>query len=230
MNEADTTRVNKIIAHAIGLSRREVDTAISAGRVTINGEKAVMGSRVRPGDTVLYDGKAITERSDYTYLLLNKPQGYVCSRKRQGDVPTIYELLKPEQTKLKAVGRLDKDSSGLLVLTDDGDFAHRMTHPKFHKQKTYIVALDKDLEPLHQQMISDHGIQLEDGPSKLMLEKMDDTDRAGWRVSMHEGRNRQIRRTFSSLGYEVTALHRTHFGPYSIGSLKPGTTTPTTAL
>ncbi|MEO5498936.1 MAG: pseudouridine synthase [Candidatus Saccharimonadales bacterium] len=230
MNEADTTRVNKIIAHAIGLSRREVDTAISAGRVTINGQKAVMGSRVRPGDTVLYDGKPITERSNYTYLLLNKPTGYVCSRKRQGDVPTIYELLEPEQTKLKAVGRLDKDSSGLLLLTDDGDFAHRMTHPKFHKQKTYIVALDKDLEPLHQQMISDHGIHLEDGPSKLVLEKLSDTDRAGWRVSMHEGRNRQIRRTFSSLGYEVTALHRTDFGPYSIGSLKPGTTIPTTAI
>ncbi len=230
MNEADTTRVNKIIAHAIGLSRREVDTAISAGRVTINGVKAVMGSRVRPGDTVLYDGKAITERSDYTYLMLNKPAGYVCSRKRQGDVPTIYELLEPEQTKLKAVGRLDKDSSGLLLLTEDGDFAHRMTHPTFHKQKTSIVALDKDLEPLHQQMISDHGIQLEDGPSKLMLETVDETSRKGWKVSMHEGRNRQIRRTFSSLGYDVTALHRTQFGPYSIGSLKPGTTTTTTAL
>ncbi len=230
MNAADTTRVNKIIAHAIGLSRREVDTAISAGRVTINGEKAVMGSRVRQGDTVLYDGKPVTERSEYTYLLLNKPPGYVCSRKRQGDIQTIYELLNPEQNKLKAVGRLDKDSSGLLVLTDDGDFAHRMTHPKFHKQKTYIVALDKDLEPLHQQMISDHGIQLEDGPSKLILESMNDSDRRGWKVSMHEGRNRQIRRTFASLGYEVTALHRTQFGPYSIGSLKPGTTTPTTAL
>jgi len=97
-----------------------------------------------------------------------------------------------------------------------------MTHPKFYKVKTYEITLNKALEPLHQQMISDYGIQLEDGPSKLSLQRQDDS-RKKWIVTMHEGRNRQIRRTFLALGYEVTALYRTSFGDYSVGELKPGT-------
>ena len=132
MNETDTTRVNKYLAHATGLSRREVDNAIAAGRVTINGQKAAMGAQVSPKDEVKLDGKAAAGAAHrYTYLLLNKPVGYVCSRRRQGDSPTIYELLTGDQQKLKAVGRLDRDSSGVLLLTDDGDLAHRMNHPKF---------------------------------------------------------------------------------------------------
>lgn len=112
---------------------------------------------------------------------------------------------------LKPVGRLDKDSSGILLFTNDGDFAHTMTHPSFHKQKTYEITLDKDLEPLHQQMINDYGVQLDDGPSKLILERRSETNRTDWTVLMHEG-NRQICRTFAALGYTVTKLHRTVFG------------------
>lgn len=109
------------------------------------------------------------------------------------------------------------------MLTNDGDFAHKMTHPKFHKVKIYEVRLDHNLEPLHQQMISDHGIQLVDGPSKLTLERLSDTNRQAWRVTMHEGRNRQIRRTFTALGYQVTHLHRIQFGNYTLPpSQKPG--------
>ena len=96
-----------------------------------------------------------------------------------------------------------------------------MTHPKFHKTKQYEVTLSEPLQPLHQQIIVDHGIQLEDGPSQLILEKMND-DRTEWRVVMHEGRNRQIRRTFAALGYTVTNLHRTHFGHYELGNLASG--------
>ena len=132
----------------------------------------------------------------------------------------MYSLLPEKYHNLKPVGRLDKDSSGLLLLTDDGDFAYNMTHPKFYKVKTYEVSLDTDLQPLHQQMISDFGIELEDGPSKLSLEKRDTAK--DWLVTMHEGRNRQIRRTFSSLGYSVTALHRISFGTYTLENLKPG--------
>jgi pseudouridine synthase len=97
-----------------------------------------------------------------------------------------------------------------------------MTHPTFHKQKTYIVELDHDLAPLHQQMISDYGVQLEDGSSKLLLERRSDENRTEWTVLMHEGRNRQIRRTFAALGYTVTALHRTQFGNYSLGDIPTG--------
>lgn len=224
MDTSDTTRVNKLIAHATGLSRREVDSAIEAGRVTVNGKKAIMGAQVIPSDTVLLDGQPITENQAYRYILLNKPVGYVCSRRRQGEYPTIYELLSPVDQKLKAVGRLDRDSSGLLVLTDDGDFAHQMTHPKFQKRKVYEVVLDQDLEPLHQQMINDHGITLEDGTSQLVLERLSDTNRTDWRITMSEGRNRQIRRTFAALGYVVIDLHRTHFGAFALDDLPSGKT------
>lgn len=224
MENSDTTRVNKLIAHATGLSRREVDNAISAGRVTINGEKAIMGSQAHATDTLHMDGKPIGKGGKYTYLLLHKPEGYVCSRRQQGDAPTIYELLEPQYLKLKAVGRLDRDSSGLLLLTDDGDTAHRMTHPKFFKQKIYEVELNNDLAPLHQQMIVDHGITLEDGHSRLQLERLNEDDRKSWRITMTEGRNRQIRRTFSALGYTVTKLHRTEFGPYALSDLRSGQT------
>lgn len=228
MTDSDTTRINKLIAHATGLSRREVDNAISAGRVTINGAPAAMGAQVSKFDDVRLDNKPVGAQTAYTYLLLHKPVGYVCSRRPQGDYPTIYELLEPRYRSLKPVGRLDRDSSGLLLLTDDGDFAHRMTHPKFQKRKIYEVELDQELAPLHQQMINDHGINLEDGQSQLTLERLSDDNRTAWRVQMSEGRNRQIRRTFASLGYTVTRLHRTAFGPYSIESLASGKSELTT--
>lgn len=214
-------RLNKYLAFHLGLSRREADDLIANGKVTISSETAILGGRIEDNQPVAVNGKLITEKNAYTYLALNKPVGYVSSRKQQGDNPTLYSLLPEAFHSLKPVGRLDKDSSGLLLLTDDGDFAFKMTHPKFYKIKKYNVTLSRGLEPLHQQMISDYGVQLEDGPSKLSLERVDDA-RKTWIVTMHEGRNRQIRRTFSALGYTVTILHRTDFGPYTLGSLPSG--------
>ena len=214
-------RLNKYLAFHLGLSRREADNLIAAGQVDVAGEKAILGTRVEEGQPVTVKGELITPKVAYTYVAFHKPVGYVSSRKQQGDIPTLYSLLPEEYHQLKPVGRLDKDSGGLLILTDDGDFAYQMTHPKFYKVKTYEVSLDKPLEPLHQQMISDYGIQLEDGPSKLSLERQDDS-RKNWVVTMHEGRNRQIRRTFLALGYGVTKLHRTSFGPYALNGLASG--------
>lgn len=218
-----STRLNKFIAHTAGLSRREADEAIEEGRVLVNNVKATLGTQVRPEDIIILDDKLLTSGHNYTYIVLNKPVGFVCSRREQGDTPTIYSLLPASLHHLKPVGRLDKDSSGLLLLTDDGDLAHEMTHPKFHKTKTYEIALDVPLQPLHHQMINDHGVQLEDGPSQLTLEKITD-DGTRWRVMMHEGRNRQIRRTFASLGYNVVKLHRTEFGSHILNDLEPGKT------
>lgn len=218
-------RLNKYLAFHLGLSRREADEAISKNQVTVNDTVAQLGGRVEPGQTVKINGTIVKEKTEYTYLAFNKPVGYVSSRRQQGDNPTLYSLLPENYHALKPVGRLDKDSSGLLLLTDDGDFAFRMTHPKFYKIKNYTVELGSELQPLHQQMISDYGIQLDDGPSKLSLERLNDA-RTEWSVTMHEGRNRQIRRTFLALGYTVTKLHRNSFGPYQIGDLKSGTFTP----
>lgn len=214
-------RLNKYLAFHLGLSRREADLLIEKGRVSVNGAPAALGARLKEGDKIEVDEKLVTQKNNYTYLLFNKPRGYVSSRKQQGDNPTLYDLIPKEHHSLKPVGRLDKDSSGLLLLTDDGDFAYKMTHPKFYKIKNYEVVLNKALEPLHQQMISDYGIVLEDGPSKLSLERRND-ERTAWLVTMHEGRNRQIRRTFDTLGYTVTELHRISFGDYKLDGLKEG--------
>lgn len=213
-------RLNKYIATNFGVSRREADDLIAAGRVKIDGKIAEIGMRAHEGDTITVDGRNILEQEP-VYLAFHKPIGYVCSRKRQGDTPTLYELLPKKYQVLKTVGRLDKDSSGLILLTNDGDFAFQMTHPKFSKIKSYTVEIDRDLEPLHQQMIADFGIQLPDGRSQMGLSKIGES-RKKWDVSISEGRNRQIRRTFEALGYKVVSLHRYKFGPYELSGLPEG--------
>lgn len=220
----EETRLNKLLAEQLGLSRRDADDKIAAGRVLVNGVPAVLGARIsRDSDTITLDGTPVaSSEKAFTYLLLHKPVNYVCSRRQQGSAETIYALLPPEYQKLKTVGRLDKDSSGLILLTDDGDFAHRMTHPSFVKTKVYEVALDKPLEPLHQQMINDYGVQLPDGGSKFSVTSNDSTTENSYTIVMHEGRNRQIRRTFAALGYTVVQLHRTAFGPYTLDELPTG--------
>ena len=224
MTDDTSTRLNKYLALQLGISRREADNLINTGVVTINDKPAVMGSRTVPSDIIAIAGTPLpTKTVAYRYILFNKPVGYVCSRKKQGDSDTIYTLLPPEMHSLKPVGRLDRNSSGILLLTNDGDFAQRMTHPKYQKTKVYHARLDRDLEPLHQQMISDFGVDLEDGRSQLFLERRSNTSRREWQVTMHEGRNRQIRRTFAALGYVVTRLHRTTFGPYTLDDLQSGT-------
>ena len=213
-------RINKYVALATGMSRRVADKVIADGRIQLNGKTAKLSDQVEAGDTVLHNDKLL-EVKDTVTIMLNKPVGYVVSRDGQGS-KTIYELLPPELHHLKPIGRLDKDSSGLLLLSNDGVLAQQLTHPSFQKVKVYEISLRKPLAPLHRQMISDHGVMLEDGNSKLQLERLTDHDDSTWRVTMHEGRNRQIRRTFDSLGYDVVKLHRTNFGMYNLGNLGIG--------
>ena len=233
-------RLNKFLAERLGVSRREADELIKANQISINGIIAQIGDKVDKTSKVCYNNKDIPVQTDYLYLAFNKPIGYVCSRRAQGDTPTIYSLLPDKYHKLKTVGRLDKDSSGLILLTNDGDFAFQMTHPKFRKQKIYEVNLDKSLEPLHQQMISDYGVALTDGLSRFKIINNQSfnlspskshrnnsyshhqTKQPQYTVFLTEGRNRQIRRTFAALGYKVTKLHRISFGKYELGNLATG--------
>ncbi|MBR5046387.1 rRNA pseudouridine synthase [Candidatus Saccharibacteria bacterium] len=212
-------RLNKFLAERIGVSRREADDLIVAGKITIDGKRAVLGSRIDKNSKVCYNEKIVPFEAKHLYLAMNKPAGYVCSRRAQGAAPTLYDLLPEKYKALKTVGRLDKDSSGLILLTNDGDFAFTMTHPKFRKEKVYEVELNRSLEPLHQQMISDFGIMLDDGLSKFTVIKNQSNN---YTVILSEGRNRQIRRTFAALGYRVTKLHRTTFGKYELSGLEPG--------
>lgn len=207
-------RINRFLAASTTLSRRAADQAIADGRVLVNGQRPSSGYQVAPGDIVTLDGQPVTPRQIQQTILLNKPAGFVVSRDGQGS-RTVYDLLPPELHHLKPIGRLDKESSGLLLLTTDGTLAERLTHPRYAKHKVYQVTLDKPLAPQDQQAISGQGVQLEDGPSRLGLTPVA-ADGHSWIVEMTEGRNRQIRRTFAALGYTVSRLHRTQFGEYTL--------------
>ena len=217
-------RINRFLAVSTGLSRRKADQAVAEGEVLVNGKPARMGQDVTTDDAVSYHGRRLTftDVAPSQTILLNKPVGYVCSKNGQGS-RTIYDLLPKALQQLNPVGRLDKDSSGLLLLTNDGALAQMLTHPSFQKTKQYEVVLNKPLQPLHRQIIAERGVQLDDGPSRLALERLTEGDDTAWQVTMHEGRNRQIRRTFASLGYTVTKLHRTAFGPYTLAQVALGT-------
>jgi 23S rRNA pseudouridine2605 synthase len=232
-------RLNKYLAHTLGMSRREADNAIEAGRAIVNGKPAILGTVVQPGrDSIQLSGEKIRDvKKRYTYLLLNKPVGYVCSRKQQGDNPTIYDLLPRQYRILKVAGRLDKDSCGLLLLTDDGDTIFKLTHPKFAKKKVYHVGLNKPLTSEDEARI-EKGVKLEDGVSSFQISDLSSLRKQGslkppiqakndklpntYKITMHEGRNRQIRRTFKALGYTVTHLQRTQVGPLKLNDLAPG--------
>jgi len=219
-------RINKFLAHATGVSRRAADDLISDGKVTVNGLPAPTGHDVISSDKVRFQGKEYTlsqveDPSHKQTIIFNKPIGYVTSRDGQGS-QTIYDMIPEQYHNLKPVGRLDKYSSGLLLLTNDGDLAQELTHPKHQKNKIYEVKLSQPLAPLHRQMIQDHGVALDDGPSKFELERLTDGDDYSWRITMRQGRNRQIRRTFLALGYGVSSLHRSQFGDYKLDDIKTG--------
>jgi 23S rRNA pseudouridine2605 synthase len=208
-------RINQFIAQATGMSRRAADDAVAEGLVTVNDQIAILGMRVAPQDKVTLKGKTLELILDKTTIMLHKPVDYVCSRNGQGS-KTIYDLLPTELHNLKPVGRLDKDSSGILLMTNDGALAHELTHPSKQKEKIYEIELNKNLHA-NDQAIIEKGVELKDGPSKLSLEGSGNR----WTITMSEGRNRQIRRTFEALGYNVIKLHRTKFGPYILDQLQP---------
>jgi 23S rRNA pseudouridine2605 synthase len=206
-------RLNKYIAAHTNFSRREADELIVKGRVHVNGSPANLGYRVRNSDAITVNGELVAE-VEKRYVLMDKPVGYVCSRNGQGS-PTIYELLKQRFHNLNTVGRLDRDSSGLLLLTNDGDVAHQLTHPTQGKEKIYHVSLNRALGPSHLAVLQE-GIELDDGLSQLSVQPIEQQ----YEVRMTEGRNRQIRRTFQALGYQVISLRRIVFGPFSIDDLQ----------
>lgn len=204
------------MALATGMSRRRADAVVNEGKVKINNVVAQPGQVVQGNDRVLLDGKELSVPENTSTVLFNKPVGYVVSRDGQGS-KTVYDLLPAELHSLKPIGRLDKYSSGLLLLTNNGKLAQELTHPSFQKQKIYELELDKILTDPDKAKI-ESGIELEDGPSSLKL----DGESKNWTATMSEGRNRQIRRTFATLGYRVLKLHRIQFGPYALDDLPSG--------
>jgi len=211
-------RINRFVALATGISRRKADQLIQGCKVFVNDRQAQLSDHVTSADKVVVDKVRIYLPEETTTIMLNKPVGYVCSRNGQGS-KTVYDLIPKEFHHLKPVGRLDKDSSGLLLMTDNGNLAHELTHPKFVKPKKYIVGLNKPLN-VHAFELLDNGVKLSDGLSRMRVKPTEDP--LTYTVEMTEGRNRQIRRTFSELKYAVTSLHRIQFGEFKLSGLELG--------
>jgi 23S rRNA pseudouridine2605 synthase len=207
-------RLNKWLAQNAQISRRQADELIASGKVSVNQQKARLGQSIDVQDIIFINGRAVVPTSKFTYVLVNKPTGYVCSHAGQGR-PTIYRLLPKKFQHLKIAGRLDQDSSGLLLLTDDGDLILKLTHPRYGKEKNYNVTLNHPLLPADFKAVNE-PVKLPDGLSRI---KVEPKAAKTYTVSMKEGRNRQIRRTFDTLGYQVTDLQRTNLGSYSLSQL-----------
>jgi 23S rRNA pseudouridine2605 synthase len=211
-------RINQYIAHSLGIGRRKADKYIEAGQVQVNGELAQLHDVATDSDTVTLDNKKVAPPSRQT-ILLHKPIGYVCSRSGQG-AKTIYDLLPDNLQHLKPIGRLDKLSSGAVLMTTDGILANRLTHPSYQKDKVYTVTVNKPLKDAHIKKINS-GVFLEDGVSRMQITK-NGRDKTTCTIVMREGKNRQIRRTLKAVGYTVEQLHRTQVGDIKLGNLAPG--------
>ncbi len=217
--EGDGVRLQKVLAQAGLGSRRTCEELIERRRVKVNGEVAVLGRRVDPeADLIEVDGAQIGVKAGLVHYLLNKPTGVLTTADDPQGRPTVVELV-PAEPRVFPVGRLDADSEGLLLLTNDGDLTHRLTHPSFGVDKEYLVEVEG--EP-HRGALSRlrEGVELDDGrtaPAKVAL-----LDARLLRITIHEGRNRQVRRMCEAVGFPVVRLVRTRIGPLTDRTLPPG--------
>jgi 23S rRNA pseudouridine2605 synthase len=205
-------------------SRRKAEALISAGRVSVNGEAATLGATVSPNDTVLLDGRTVTLPTQLAYLALNKPAGYLTTLKDEpGRDRTTIKALMPPLPGLVPVGRLDAATTGLILLTNDGSLAHRIAHPSSEIVKEYEVTVRNPASPEALAALA-AGPTLEDGkmlPPKL--EEIHDSDhQTTFRLTIHEGRNRIIRRACTAAGLDLVTLKRTRVGPVILGDLPEG--------
>ncbi|MBI1923999.1 rRNA pseudouridine synthase [Candidatus Poribacteria bacterium] len=229
-------RLEKFLAASGIASRRDAKKHIHAGRVTVNGERVLIpGTHIHPQqDVIECDGKRIEGKPKQIYLMLNKPVGYITTLRDDRGRPTVMELVRPIRERIYPVGRLDFDTEGLLLMTNDGEFAYRLTHPSHEIKKTYIVWVDGQpsqgaIHKLRQ------GVEIEDGltaPATVMqigrrippspLFKGGKGGLTQFKVIIHEGKKRQIRRMFHAVGHEVISLKRIQIGPLSLGNLPVG--------
>ena len=210
-------RLNRLLARAGVASRRAADDLIAAGRVTVNGRVAAVGTQVAEDDEVRVDGRALTAQAP-VHLVLHKPAGVITTASDAGGRRTVLDLIDvPER--VFPVGRLDRDTTGLLIVTNDGELANRLMHPRHGVAKTYLAEVEGDPSAAALRRLAE-GVELEDGP----------TAAAGVRrlapstieLVIHEGRNRQVRRMLEAVGHPVRSLHRSAYGGIELGDLPSG--------
>lgn len=224
----EIVRLQKYIAMSGLASRRAAETMIEEGRISVNGRKvSEQGVKIEIGaDSVSVDGKEIKLKNKKYYIMLNKPAGYVSTVKDQFERPTVVDIIKQDlgDTRIFPVGRLDYETEGLLLLTNDGDFTYKVTHPKFHMDKTYIATVKGGMTVGGMNKLRS-GVYLDDGfkTSPAQAEILDAADgHTIIKITIHEGKNRQVRRMFEALGCTVTALQRIKIGNIELGNLPLG--------
>ena len=219
-------RLQKYLAEAGIASRRKCEEYIIQGRVKVNNDIATLGMKINPEmDIVLFDDKKIENKEELVYILLNKPIGYVTTAKDQFSRDSVLDLVKVKQ-RIVPVGRLDMYTSGALLLSNDGDFVYRITHPKHEIDKTYTVTVKGIVTDEEVQMLRD-GVEIEDyitKPAKVKILKTDiEKNISRLEITIHEGKNRQVRKMCEAVGRKVQALHRSKIGNIGVKDLKLGT-------
>ena len=215
-------RLQKVLAARGWGSRRVCEEMIESGRVRVNGETAVLGRRVDvERDAVEVDGAPVGIRPDLVYYLLNKPAGVVSTAKDTHDRETVVDLV-PAEPRVYPVGRLDAETEGLLLLTNDGELTFRLTHPKFGVEKEYVAQVESDGRPVSREALAAlrKGVDIGDGVTSPA--EVGELQPGVLRIVIHEGRNRQVRRMCETVGYPVVRLVRTRIGPLVDKSLRPG--------
>ena len=211
-------RLNAYLARAGVASRRKADELIKAGRVTVNGEPGQLNTFVESRDRVELDGEPLA-RQPLTYVLLHKPAGVVTTARDPHGRPTVVELVADSETRVVPVGRLDADTTGALLLTNDGELAHRLAHPRYEVEKVYVAEVEG--EPSDEALARlEQGVELDDGPTapakatRLGPNKIE--------LAIQEGRKHQVKRMLAAVGYPVSRLHRSRYAGLTLNELEPG--------
>jgi 23S rRNA pseudouridine2605 synthase len=210
-------RLNAWLARAGVASRRKADELIKAGRVTVNGEVGQLNTFVESRDDVRVDGERVAKQK-LSYVLLNKPRGVVTTASDPEGRPTVVDLVR-HPARIVPVGRLDFMTTGALLLTNDGELAHRLAHPRYGVEKEYVVEVERSPTDGTLRKLAE-GVKLEDGPtSPAQVVRL---GRSQIQLTLHEGRNRQVRRMFEAVGHPVLRLHRSRYAGLGVGRLEPG--------
>ncbi len=213
--------LQKYIASSGFCSRRQAEELIRSGKVFVDDERAELGQRVYEGEEVKVDGKIIRERKEKIYIKLNKPRGYTCTSRKFDAEENVFELIDKKYDYLHVVGRLDKNSHGLVILTNDGDFTEKMTHPRYEHEKEYLVRIKEDdfnseniIEKLKK------GVDIGDGDGIVKVKDVEQIGEKMFKMILTQGKKRQIRRMFEALDHKVSDLERVRMGKIVLGDLK----------
>jgi 23S rRNA pseudouridine2605 synthase len=220
-----TVRINRYLSMCGVASRRKAESLVTGGQVSLNGTIVTdLGTRVDPGrDRVFVHGKQIVRVHDYVYLVMNKPKDTITTVSDERGRTTVMSLVRLKE-RVFPIGRLDRNTTGVLLFTNDGEFAHNLMHPKFEVTKAYHVTCDRAVAPEHIARLR-HGIELEEGPTgKAQVYPIPRSKGKEVGIVIHEGRNRQVRRMFEALGYDVKKLDRVAYGPITKEGIARGGT------